>query len=106
MDNMEDDKYCEWKVKEAAETLVRAEEIKKDKEMLALVKAELEKSSQAIKSIKELRGIASKKMAEREEEEESDEDGIEEDKELRTEEDKAALQVKAKVDKNLEKFKK
>ena len=105
MDNMEDDKYCEWKVKEAAETLVRAEEIKKDKEMLALVKAELEKSSQAIKSIKELRGIASKKMAEREEEE-SDEDEIEEDKELRTEEDKAALQEKKKVDKNLEKFKK
>ena len=102
---MEDDKYCEWKVKDAAETLVKAEEIKKDKEMLALVKAELEKSSQAIKSIKELRGIASKKMAEREEEE-SDEDEIEEDKELRTEEDKAALQEKAKVDKNLEKFKK
>jgi hypothetical protein len=102
---MEEDKYCEWKVKEAAQTLVKAEEIKKDKEMLALVKAELEKSSQAIKSIKELRGIASKKMAEREEEE-SDEDDIEEDKELRTEEDKAALQEKAKVDKNLEKFKK
>lgn len=102
---MEDDKYCEWKVKEAAQTLVKAEEIKKDKEMLALVKAELEKSSQAIKSIKELRGIASKKMAEREEEE-SDEDEMEDDKELRTEEDKAALQEKAKVDKNLEKFKK
>lgn len=105
MDMMEDDKYCEWKVKEAAQTLVKAEEIKKDKEMLALVKAELEKSSQAIKSIKELRGVASKKMAEREEEE-SDEDEIEEDKELRTEEDKAALQEKKKVDKNLEKFKK
>lgn len=102
---MEDDKYCEWKVKDAAQTLIRAEEIKKDKEMLALVKAELEKSSMAIKSIKELRGIASKKMAEREEEE-SDEDEMEDDKELRTEEDKAALQEKAKVDKNLEKFKK
>ena len=104
--DMEDDKYCEWKVKDAAQTLIRAEEIKKDKEMLALVKAELEKSSMAIKSIKELRGIASKKMAEREEEESEDEDEMEEDKELRTEEDKAALQEKAKVDKNLEKFKK
>jgi hypothetical protein len=100
----EDNKYGEWAVKSAAETLVRAEEIKKDEKLMALVKGELEKSAKAIKSIKELRNVAAKMRAEEPEMEDEDEEE-EEDVELRTEEDKAALQEKRKIDKNLEKFK-
>jgi hypothetical protein len=98
------DKYAEWAIKSAAETLVRAEEIKKDEKLMALVKGELDKSAQAIKSIKELRGVAAKVRSEPAEESEEEEDEV--DEKLMTEEDKAALQEKKKVDKNLSKFKK
>lgn len=106
-----ENKYGEWAVKSAAETLVRAEEIKKDEKLMALVKGELEKSAGVIKSIKELRNVAAKVRSEKDEpedeEEEADDDGeIEVDVKLMTEEDKAAIQEKNKVDKNLKKFKK
>lgn len=89
-----EDEYGEHAVKCAAETLVKAEEIKKDPKMLALVKAEMEKTVGAIKSIKELRKVAATKMAEPEEDSED-----EVPPELMTEEDKAAKQVMDKQDK-------
>lgn len=94
-----DDKYGEHAIKCAAETLVKAEEIKKDAKLLALVKGELEKSAGAIKSIKELRKVASEKMSSQDSEEE------EVPAELMTEEDKAAKQTIKKYEKQDEKLK-
>ena len=97
MDMEMDDEYGEHAVKCAAETLVKAEEIKKNLKLLGLVKAELEKSAGAIKSIKELRKVASVKMSESKEDEEDNEDEV--PPELMTEEDKAAKQSIMKQDK-------
>jgi len=123
---IEDAKYGPWAVKNAAETLLKAEDIKKDQKLLALVKGELEKGSDAIKSIKELKSVAAKKIAEKDEvpegemeDEESmsdakedaaegEMDGEEEDKvkpELMTEEDKAAQQKIDKYKARIKKFK-
>jgi hypothetical protein len=105
MDMEKEDKYGEEGVRCAAETLIKAEDIKKDAKLMALVKGHMEKSAKAIKSIKELRKVAAAKMAEREEPEEDEGDEEELDEKLMTEEDKAALQEQKKVDKNLEKIK-
>lgn len=43
-------KYDEWEIKEAVRTLIKAEEIKQDKELMVFVAPELEKQSKAIKS--------------------------------------------------------
>lgn len=47
-------KYDEWEVKDAVRTLIRAEEIKQDKELMSFVAPELEKQSKAIKSAAEI----------------------------------------------------
>lgn len=47
-------KYDEWKIRSAAECLIRAEEIKQDAELMALVAPELEKKSKAYKGIAEI----------------------------------------------------
>lgn len=47
-------KYDEWEIKDAVRTLIRAEEIKQDKELMAFVAPELEKQSKAIKSAAEI----------------------------------------------------
>lgn len=60
----EEDKYSQWRVDSAVDCLMRAEEIKLDKKMMALVKVEMEKKGKAIKSVsslKELRSVASQK---------------------------------------------
>lgn len=60
----EKEKYSEWRVRDAVETLMRAEEVKADSKMMALVKAEMAKKGNAIKritSLKELRAAAGRK---------------------------------------------
>ncbi len=47
-------KYDEWEIKDAVRTLIRAEEIKQDKELMSFVAPELEKQSKAIKSAAEI----------------------------------------------------
>lgn len=47
-------KYDEWEIKNAVDTLVRAEEIKQDKELMAFVAPELEKRSKAITNAAEI----------------------------------------------------
>ena len=47
-------KYDEWDIKDAVRTLIRAEEIKQDKELMAFVAPELEKQSKVIKSAAEI----------------------------------------------------
>lgn len=47
-------KYDEWEIRSAAECLIRAEEIKQDAELMALVAPELEKKSKAYKGIAEI----------------------------------------------------
>lgn len=47
-------KYDEWDIKSAADCLLRAEEIKQDKELMALVAPELEKKLKAQKGIAEI----------------------------------------------------
>ena len=101
MMDMEEDKYGEQAVKCAAETLVKAEEIKKDPKLLALVKAEMDKTVGAIKSIKELRKVAAAKMKEPEPDAKDAVESLEEEipPELMTEEDKHAKQRDMKYDK-------
>lgn len=53
--SMDDSKYDEWAVKSAAETLVRAEEIKQDSKMMKLVSKHITKQKKAIDSIEDLR---------------------------------------------------
>ena len=47
-------KYDTWEIRSAAECLIRAEEIKQDAELMALVAPELEKKSKACKGIAEI----------------------------------------------------
>ena len=47
-------KYDEWEIKDAVRTLIRAEEIKQNKELMSFVAPELEKQSKAIKSAAEI----------------------------------------------------
>lgn len=47
-------KYDEWEIKDAVRTLIRAEEIKQDKELMSFVAPELEKQGKAIKSAAEI----------------------------------------------------
>lgn len=47
-------KYDEWDIKDAVRTLIRAEEIKNDAELMSLVSPELEKQAKAIKSAAEI----------------------------------------------------
>lgn len=47
-------KYDEWEVRSAADTLIRAEEIKQNEELMALVAPELEKKTKAYKGIADI----------------------------------------------------
>ena len=47
-------KYDEWEIKDAVRTLVRAEEIKADTELMALVTPELNKQVKAINNAAEI----------------------------------------------------
>ena len=47
-------KFDEWEIKSAADCLIRAEEIKQDAELMALVTPELEKRTKAYKGIAEI----------------------------------------------------
>ena len=47
-------KFDEWEIRNAADTLIRAEEIKQDVELMALVAPELEKKTKAYKGIAEI----------------------------------------------------
>lgn len=56
---MDQDKYDEHKVKESAEILLEAEEIKKDEVLMKKIKEHWDNSSKKIKSLKQLREVAS-----------------------------------------------
>jgi hypothetical protein len=59
-----------WKIEDAVRTLIRAEEIKRDKDLMEKLRPELEKQKVAIErvsSLKELRSLASKKSLEEKE---------------------------------------
>lgn len=61
------DKYDEYAVKRACETLMEAEEIKQDSKMMGLVKELMGKKQMALKkitSLKELRKVAEEKSGE------------------------------------------
>ena len=47
-------KYDEWDIKNAVRTLVEAEEIKNNSELMAFVAPELEKQAKAVKSAAEI----------------------------------------------------
>lgn len=47
-------KYDEWEIKNAADTLLRAEEIKQDAELMALVAPEVEKRIKAVKGLADI----------------------------------------------------
>lgn len=47
-------KYDEWEIKNAVRTLVEAEEIKNNAELMAFVAPELEKQAKAVKSAAEI----------------------------------------------------
>jgi hypothetical protein len=87
----EEEGYEEYDVKCAADTLLRAEEIKKDMKLMELVKAALMDKRDAITSIAGLKKVAKKKLEET--------NGVK--PELMTDEDKAAIQEMDKVNKNI-----
>jgi len=82
--------FEDWEVESASATLIRAEEIKQDKELMKLVNEHVEKKQKAISSIADLKKVAKSKLREKAPE-----------PDLITEEDKAALQEKKRIDKNL-----
>jgi hypothetical protein len=62
-----EDDMDKWKVEDAANTLLRAEEIKQDSKLLAAAKKQLAVKGEAIgkiTSLEELRKVATKKLAE------------------------------------------
>lgn len=83
----EDMKYDDYRVRDAVDTLMRAEEIKQDPKMMKLVHAEMQKKHKAIKkvsSIKELRHLKNKMADDEsaaEEKGESAQDEVDEEKE-------------------------
>lgn len=63
-DGDEDDKMDEWKVKGAADDLMRAEEHRQNPKLMKHVVKHLKKKRDAISSLAELRMVAKKKMEE------------------------------------------
>ena len=45
--DVKEEKYKDWEIEDAARTLLRAEEIKQDKELMALVAPKLKKTSRS-----------------------------------------------------------
>lgn len=64
---MKDDKYEDWKVEDAASTLLRAEEIKQDSKMMSKVAPLLAKKKKAITSIADLKKVREERAMEEEE---------------------------------------
>ena len=64
---MKEDKYCDWRVKQALHTLTEAEEIKKDAKMMSLVRKEALKQQKAVnvtvKTIDEYNKMSAKDKA-------------------------------------------
>lgn len=63
----EEEKYSDWRVRDAVDCLMRAEDIKQDAKMMGLVKKEIDKKVKSVKqvsSLKELRNVASQKSDE------------------------------------------
>lgn len=96
MEEEEDEKH---EVDCAVETLIRAEEIKKDPELMSKVLERTKEKQKVLKSIAGLRKRAAEVLSKSEEKEEESEYG--DDPELRTEEDKAMFQEKKVIDANL-----
>jgi phenolic acid decarboxylase len=65
-------KYEDYEIQNWADTLMKAEEIKNDSEKMSLIKPHLEKKMKAIKSIADLKKVASQKIKEAQEEEMED----------------------------------
>jgi hypothetical protein len=97
-----EEKEEEHEVDCAVETLIRAEEIKKDPELMAKVLERTKEKQQVLKSIAGLRKKAAEVLSKDPEKEEKSDYG--DDPELRTEEDKAMFQEKKVIDANLEKM--
>ena len=53
--------YDEWELDDAVRTLIRAEEIKDDEPLMKAIKPHLDKKVKAVKSIADLKRIASEK---------------------------------------------
>lgn len=83
------DEYPEYEVCAAVDTLLKAEEIKQNPELMALVKEKMDKKKSAINSLSKLKTIAAKKIKEMDE------------ASLMTEEDKATIQEENKFKKNI-----
>ena len=62
-----------WEVKDAADTLLRAQEIRADKKLMALVSKNLTKKASAINSISDIKAKAAELNQEEDEEDEEDE---------------------------------
>ena len=62
----------EWEVDSAVETLLKAKEIQADSELMAKVKAKLEKKKKAIESIQDIKDLKNANAEEDEDEEEED----------------------------------
>lgn len=99
-DDMDEQEKCE--VDCAVETLMKAEEIKQDPQLMSKVLERTKQKQAALKSIAGLRKKAAEVLAQ--DPEASSESKYGDDPELRTEEDKAAFQQKKVVDDNLKKM--
>jgi hypothetical protein len=91
-----EEKEEEHEVDCAVETLIRAEEIKKDPELMAKVLERTKEKQQVLKSIAGLRKKAAEVLSKPSKGETDPEFG--DDPELRTEEDKAMFQEKRRID--------
>ncbi len=58
---MDEDKYAEHMVEESAEILMKSDEIKADAELMQKIQEYLDKKGKKIKSLQDLRDVASEK---------------------------------------------
>ena len=101
MEMMDEEEQAEHEVDCAIETLMEAEEIKADPELMAKVLERTKEKKALLNSVSKLRAKASKVLAghsESDAKSESDDSEYESDPDLRTDDDKAALQEARKVD--------
>jgi hypothetical protein len=100
MEMMDDEEKAEHEVDCAIETLSEAEEIKQDARLMKKIQERVREKKVLLNSVSKLKAKAAKVRADGPEKE-SDESEV---NELSTEEDKAALQEKAEVEKGLDKL--
>ena len=65
---MDEDKYAEHEVEEAAETLLRADEIKKDAKLMEKINEHWDVKGKKIKSLQDLKDVANNFSAKKDEE--------------------------------------